>query len=338
MLFALAYGSFGDLLETAKLAVKVAQFMRDGGRLSQERLALAAELQTLSRDLLTLDAVASGVHLDPSCTRSLFIVTRIGSEVKSCRAALAGFLDKLFTPRGVFGIIVASFLEERQVTKLRTDISGPLNAIRILMSTLNLSTSRGIRSQLHGTALKLEDIGARVERIETHILAVGDRLEGRIAAYHEAVLELSIPRGVLDDMFCVIDPVGGNIPIPLRYCRVYADMDRILKTYLGSQPEAGGRYVQRGDYGIVSAEGKVIVPVDFRRTVRAGMQVEMSIVKRRLQNRSDQTQKTQCPHCQRKNTNEPDNDWFTWCFLPQHRPQVWGKISNRLRRSRHGRI
>jgi hypothetical protein len=32
----------------------------------------------------------------------------------------------------------------------------------------------------------------------------------------------SIPRGICDHIFWVIDPVGGSIPVSLRYCQAYA--------------------------------------------------------------------------------------------------------------------
>jgi hypothetical protein len=44
----------------------------------------------------------------------------------------------------------------------------------------------------------------------------------RLDAVHEAVLKLPIPRGVVDDLLSVVDPVGGEIPISLRYCHVYS--------------------------------------------------------------------------------------------------------------------
>jgi hypothetical protein len=165
-----------------------------------------------------------------------------------------------------------------------------------------------------------QGLGVQVEQI-------GDRL---LTAYQETVLKLPIARGVYDDVFGVIDPTGGYIPIALRACRVYSvsaciagnptsynfhqDLDRIIKAYLANRPDAGADYVQRGDYEIVSTEGNIILPVEFTRTVQAGMQVEMSIVKRVPRVRSYQTQSTRYPHCRHTNANEPlaESEWFKW--------------------------
>ncbi|KAJ6473742.1 hypothetical protein C8R45DRAFT_1077698 [Mycena sanguinolenta] len=61
----------------------------------------------------------------------------------------------------------------------------------------------------------------------------------------------TIPRGIHDHIFWVIDPVGGSIPISLRYCQTYVELDRILKACLAGRPDAGTHYVMRGEYGVV---------------------------------------------------------------------------------------
>ncbi|KAJ6494973.1 hypothetical protein DFH09DRAFT_1337510 [Mycena vulgaris] len=306
----LTYGSFGDLIETAKLVVKVVKLLRARGKLSQERLALTAELQTLNSDLITLDSIASGIHLDPSYANALFVIIRIRAEVESCRMVLTHFLDKLEAPRGVFGIIIAALSEESELAKVGKDISRPLKVIRTLVSTLNLSAMQGV-------GMQLTDVGSQVQLIGSQVLHVGERVDyfgDRLVAYHEAVLRLPIAHGVVDDIFCVVDPIGGNIPISLRYCHAYTDLDRLIKAHLLHRPEAGACYIQRGDYNIVSSEGSTISPVEFTETVRAGMQVEMSIIKRRIQNPGFRIQNTQCPHCHWSNTAETGNDWFKWYY------------------------
>ncbi|KAJ7879146.1 hypothetical protein B0H13DRAFT_961240 [Mycena leptocephala] len=299
---ALSYGSFGDLVETARLAVKIVRILRDGGKMSRERLALAADLQTLNSDLIILECVASGVTLDSSCTRSLSVLLRIRSEVDSCRAILAQFLEHLSVPRGILGNIFLAVVEENELAKFRGLISVPLNNIHTLILTLNLVTSQGV-------GMQLKDIGSRVE-------SLGTQFDQFLTSCQETVSQLPIPRGVSDDIFCVIDPVGGNIPISLRYCRVYDDLDRIIKAHLPiHRLEAGSRYVHRGDYSIVSCEGCIISPMEFPGTVRAGLQVEMSILKRQVQNRQDAVQNTQCPHCHRNNADETGNDWYKWWLV-----------------------
>jgi hypothetical protein len=58
--------------------------------------------------------------------------------------------------------------------------------------------------------IQYKDVGARVGQIGHGV--------HQILAYLE---KLPIPRGVWDEIFCVIDPLGGNLIVSLRYCHSY---------------------------------------------------------------------------------------------------------------------
>ncbi|KAJ7888921.1 hypothetical protein B0H14DRAFT_2692724 [Mycena olivaceomarginata] len=119
-----------------------------------------------------------------------------------------------------------------------------------------------------------------------------------------------VPRGVSDDLFYVIDPVGGYISVPLQYCCDYRTLEDLLKIYLRHRPQAGAHYVERGDYGIVSEDGSFIIPMKFTQTVKSGMLLEMSILQRQVQNRSDTIQNTTCPSCGCSPKITTSNGWF----------------------------
>src|ERR1700761_8764100 len=86
------------------------------------------------------------------------------------------------------------------------------------------------------------------------------------------------------------------------------DLDRIIKACLENRPEAGGLYVQRGDYNIISSEGSIISPTEFSETVKAGMQVEMSIIKRTFHAWRE--------HRAQSDASPPESakarEWFIW--------------------------
>ncbi|KAJ6574498.1 hypothetical protein B0H19DRAFT_1341854 [Mycena capillaripes] len=105
-----------------------------------------------------------------------------------------------------------------------------------------------------------------------------------------------VPHGFSDDLFWVMDPAGGYIPVSLWYCHDYA--------------RAGGSYVERGEYRVVSKDGNFIVPGKFAQTVKAGMLLEISILKRQIRNRSDTIQNTTCPSCSSSRVTSTDNGWF----------------------------
>ncbi|KAJ6534432.1 hypothetical protein DFH09DRAFT_1325322 [Mycena vulgaris] len=128
-------------------------------------------------------------------------------------------------------------------------------------------------------------IGEGLANIRDGVAEVGGQMRSLIndlLRRFKTQLMAHIPRGVSDDLFHVMDPVGGPIAVSLRYCHDYATLDDILKGYLRRLPRAGGRYVERGDYGIVSENGSFMEPVKFAQTVKAGMLLEISILQRQL--------------------------------------------------------
>jgi hypothetical protein len=89
------------------------------------------------------------------------------------------------------------------------------------------------------------------------------------------------------------------------------DLDQILKAYLFNHPDAGSKYVNRGDYNIVSAEGEVIPRSNLRRQVGAWMQFHMSIIKRTTDQRRPATHQS-CPQCGKRNAEAIDGSWVDW--------------------------
>lgn len=88
------------------------------------------------------------------------------------------------------------------------------------------------------------------------------------------------------------------------------DLDRILKAHLHDRPQAGSRYVERGDYSVVSTDGIVLRPFELAGRLRAGIQLEISIIKRRRHRLEPTPQK--CPHCDHTNENSQENGWIHW--------------------------
>ncbi|KAJ7939249.1 hypothetical protein B0H13DRAFT_1850981 [Mycena leptocephala] len=119
-----------------------------------------------------------------------------------------------------------------------------------------------------------------------------------------------VPRGVSGDLFWVMDPVGGYIPVSLQYCHDYPDLDEHIKTSLRCSPRPGASYVERGDYSVVSEDGSFIVPVEFAQMVGAGMLLEISILQRQVQKRSDAIQNNTCPSCGCSQATTTGNEWF----------------------------
>ncbi|KAJ7861909.1 hypothetical protein B0H13DRAFT_2072313 [Mycena leptocephala] len=119
-----------------------------------------------------------------------------------------------------------------------------------------------------------------------------------------------VPRGVHDPVFYVMDPVGKYITFSLQHCHDYWTLDDLLKVYMRHRPQAGGLCVERGDYSIVSEDGVFIMPMEFTQRVRVGMLLEISILQRQIQNKTDTVENSMCPSCGCSQGTTTGNGWF----------------------------
>jgi hypothetical protein len=77
-----------------------------------------------------------------------------------------------------------------------------------------------------------------------------------------------------------------------------------------TQTEAGGRYVERGDYSLVLPEGDFIGPKQFIQTLTIGMTLEISIIKHHYGGVGNG-----CPQCGGIDAGAPHDSfaqWITW--------------------------
>ncbi|KAJ7241489.1 hypothetical protein B0H12DRAFT_43317 [Mycena haematopus] len=102
----------------------------------------------------------------------------------------------------------------------------------------------------------------------------------------------SFPGRARDHLFWVLDPVGEYIPVSLRYCHNYQDLDDHIKTSLRCSWKAWASYAERGDYSIVSEDGSFIKSQGFAQTVKAGMLLHISLPTRETANDYDMSHET----------------------------------------------
>jgi hypothetical protein len=76
---------------------------------------------------------------------------------------------------------------------------------------------------------------------------------------------------------------------------------------MSNRNEAGARYVERGDYSIVSPQGDIIGPKDFVATLRIGMNLEISIIQYHFG-----AVETGCPQCDAVSVDDSFAQWSTW--------------------------
>ncbi|KAJ7248755.1 hypothetical protein C8J57DRAFT_1357740 [Mycena rebaudengoi] len=327
MAFALTYGSFGDIVETARLAKRICDVLRSG-RASYERQKVISELKGIHDDVATLSTL---LDLDSSSPNVRYIANKLSAELTSCHSFMQQLFTKMNRSNGVMGRILMALSEETELISWRAEISQHRDSLQRLLEILNSLLSLEVGEQLGRVESQVLDVGSQVHNVEGHVQNI--RVEVRnsralavlgLAASHLLVRQVShvgsqvqhvrqlihklSPRDISDPVFFITDPVGRTVTIQLSYCDGFNDLDRILKAHLHGRPQAGSKYVERGDYNVVSADGIVLRPFDLAGRLGAGMQLDISIIKRRRDRIKPTPQK--CPHCDNTNKNSWDNGWF----------------------------
>ncbi|KAJ7506565.1 hypothetical protein B0H11DRAFT_235296 [Mycena galericulata] len=233
-LLALGYGSFGDIVATAQLVVKIMILLRHR-RLSSEWTETETGLKSLGNDLAQLTVMP--VEETPF---SVHVAGRIQDEISRCHLTMCRFYSKVSSSRGTFQTILFALSEEKLLASFRMRVIEHRMALASLVGLVNC-----------GALMNGQD---RVDQALTQITAHCEKIL--------AVMTV-VPRGVLQETFAVLSPVGVAISIPVVLCSSYQDLDRILKAYLHGHREAGSTYVERGDYNIVSPDGDIIRPPQF---------------------------------------------------------------------------
>ncbi|KAJ7064273.1 hypothetical protein C8F01DRAFT_1250527 [Mycena amicta] len=291
----LAYGSFGDILATAQLVAKIVLFLRRGGTLSRAQTETETELKALGSDLALLT-----LHQPSAPT----ITVRIQEEVVCCHRVMARFFARISSSQGLVQKIMWALSEEKELAAFRAQVIERRTALGVLIGLMN---SCVILKYIGPTLIKgrgdLAAVRNRVDEVGGHghalIRDVHEHVNGlaqQLAAYQAQIVALvaHVPHGVSEDTFTVLSQTGVPIPISLAYCTSYEVLDGILKTYMRGRTEAGGDYVERGDYNIAWPDGEEIESAQLMDTVKAGIRLEMGIIQR---NHEAFLGKVQCPQC-----------------------------------------
>lgn len=115
---ALTYGSFGDILETARLAKRIIDALRSGGGPSKGQKVVSG-LKGMHDDVLAL-STAFGIGSPPA--RVKYFAERLSAELVLCRSLMERLYAKVNFSRGLIGKIWIVLSEERELASWRIDI------------------------------------------------------------------------------------------------------------------------------------------------------------------------------------------------------------------------
>ncbi|KAJ7786904.1 hypothetical protein B0H14DRAFT_2956401 [Mycena olivaceomarginata] len=300
--FALTYGSFGDIKETLAMAWRLFKILRDRGGSSDEIQKVLKVLECHRADIATLISL---LQTDSPSDAQQY-VNKISAELDWCHSHMAKLCAEIAPSKAIFAYFWSAFSVERALASWRAQmadhhavLSGQLQLLLVAwrpqIQYVEAEVER-VRSEVRETgSLIMATTARQISDAESNIM---QRLIQGMNLHHVSVA-----------MFSVTDPLGRSIPISLAHCGDFDALDRMLKACIFNRPEAGARYVERGDYNLYLPEGTIIRRVDFARTVKSGAQLDMSIIKR--------PQFRYAPKVEKKTQGPTGNEWThcsnRWC-------------------------
>ncbi|KAJ7610259.1 hypothetical protein DFH06DRAFT_1246243 [Mycena polygramma] len=229
---AFAFGSFGDILATMQLLLKVISVLKDGQR-SSERDETEKELKSLETDLANLTLLPIDETIQSSSPMAIWVAKRIQEEVQRCHLTILRFYQKCTASNGLIPKLLWAMSEEKELAAFKTRILERRTALAVVVGMLNLGALLAVKDRVEevgqGTS-RIRDVvqqsmsglaqqqgtGQMREMVQESVNILAQQL----AAYRQEIVAIHhVPRGVSEETFTVVNSTGVSIPIPLAYCR-----------------------------------------------------------------------------------------------------------------------
>ncbi|KAF7360454.1 hypothetical protein MVEN_00775800 [Mycena venus] len=188
--FALAYGSLGDILATAQLVAKIIIFLRSDHH-SVECAETEKELKSLGTDLanLTLILVDDALQASPF---ALSVASRVKEEVRRCHLLLLRFFEKSSASSGLIHKLLWVASEERALAAFRMHVVERRAALGAVVAMMNSGMLLAVQDRVNqiGTNSQIRDAVQEGVSGLTQLLTMYQ--QQIVAALHR------VPRGVTE--------------------------------------------------------------------------------------------------------------------------------------------
>ncbi|KAJ7872181.1 ankyrin repeat-containing domain protein [Mycena olivaceomarginata] len=188
-LAAFAYGSFGDIVATAELLVKIVTLLHRSGKPSSVWEETEKELTSLDRELKYLILKLTPT-LDPLVTQ------RVREEVANCNRTMVKFYAKISVPKNVWQTVLWARSEEKALKEFKMQVVEHRTALGVVLGLLNLGALSavsdqvtdghdriregvdGLTERLTSQSDLLAEISGQVEEGNDGILVIQERVAG----------------------------------------------------------------------------------------------------------------------------------------------------------------
>ncbi|KAJ7256971.1 hypothetical protein C8J57DRAFT_1721272 [Mycena rebaudengoi] len=164
---ALTFGSFGDILEAARIAKRIVDLLRKGTA-SYQRQKLIATLEEMCNDMARMTFVFDAGHF----------TEKLRAEVHLCRSLLDGFNTKINSHEaaGFLGSLRKAWMvavEEKELASWRAQISERRTALHHLLLSQHGIQLHEVGEQLGRVGSQVQYVGSRVDRVEAQVENLG---------------------------------------------------------------------------------------------------------------------------------------------------------------------
>ncbi|KAJ6590707.1 hypothetical protein DFH09DRAFT_1423690 [Mycena vulgaris] len=250
---ALSFGSFGDILAVAELAMKIVQVLYYSSTVSEDYQGAMAELVSLHHELVL---ISDAIQLDTSAGLGAVARQSAAAEIACCYAEMRRFLEKTesITAKGMARALTKVWWaasEAKELRSLRAAVSRHRASLNVLIGASNLIISTTTRDDVRACRDSIQELSTMVKPVPHHIL---------------------------EDIVFIVDPLGDVIRVSMIYGLKYEDLHRIIQAYY-PQDRAGSRHISEGSYHLLhSKDGRVLPASQSSLKLQAGMTLEMSMV------------------------------------------------------------
>ncbi|KAJ7114821.1 ankyrin repeat-containing domain protein [Mycena epipterygia] len=186
---AFAYGSFGDIIATAQLVIKIVEVLRRSGRPSSACTELEKDLKALHSDLMHISLQTA--PLDP------FLTTRINEEVAQCHSIMYEFHSKTAASRGWVQTILWANSEDKELAAFSRQVIQRRAALSVVVGLKNSAALNVVQDRVTDVGMQVGRGNDRirlvqdgVNAVQNHVLDVGAQVgrgNDQIRAVHEGI-------------------------------------------------------------------------------------------------------------------------------------------------------
>ncbi|KAJ7705639.1 hypothetical protein B0H16DRAFT_1636222 [Mycena metata] len=196
--FAFAYGSFGDILATTQLIIKVVGLLRSGSRSVE-----CAETEE-DADLANLKSIPVDYTLQSSPI-ALSVAARVQEEVRRCHLLILRFLERSNTSGTLLHRILWVASQDRELAAFRMRVIERRTALGVVVGTM----SSGILLAVQG---RIDQVGTGNSQIRDAVQEGVSSLAQQLTTYQQQIVAvmLHVPHGVTEEMFVVASPANAQ--------------------------------------------------------------------------------------------------------------------------------